>query len=236
MSQTTSHILMIRPAAFNYNAETSINNFLQNSVSDLDNQNVIKDKALEEFDGLVKLLIENGVDPIVFADLELPYTPDSVFSNNWISLHQNGTAILYPMFAVNRRKERRMDVLEILQKDHSFLINNIHDPIYEWPLGSRDFINFIRSKYGSINDAKTKIHHYEHIIRPRVEATGTSDAKEKACITIDVDTYNTLDAVDRDTIYCFEWEVDENEKKRDIKMVDPRFAATIFGEHAEKYE
>lgn len=117
-----------------------------------------------------------------------------------------------------------------------FLINDIHDPIYEWPLGSRDFINFIGSKYGSINDAKTKIHHYEHIIRPRVEATGTSDAKEKACITIDVDTYNTLDAVDRDTIYCFEWEVDENEKKRDIKMVDPRFAATIFGEHAEKYE
>ena len=117
-----------------------------------------------------------------------------------------------------------------------FLINNIHDPIYEWPLGSREFVTYIKNKYGSINEAKNKIHHYEHIVRPRVEATGTIDPIEKKCLEIDLTTYNTLDEGNRGIIYCFEWEMEENEKKRDIKLVDPRFAATIFGEHSEKYE
>ena len=61
----------------------------------------------------------------------------------------------------------------------------------------------------------------------------TSFAK---CLEIDLTTYNTLDEGNRGIIYCFEWEMEENEKKRDIKLVDPRFAATIFGEHSEKYE
>ena len=117
-----------------------------------------------------------------------------------------------------------------------FLINDIHDPIYEWPLGSRDFTNYIRNKYGSINACKDKVHHYEQVVRPRVEARGTTEPLAKNNIIVDLTTYNNLDDNERGIVYCFEYEVDLNESKRDIKLVDPRFAATIFGEHSEKYE
>ena len=115
-----------------------------------------------------------------------------------------------------------------------FLINDIHDPIYDWPLATRDLVNFIKDKYGTINDAKNTVHHYEQIVRTRVEATGTTDAIPVAKIEVDVTTYDALDAEDRDIVYCYNWELDRNEAKRDIKLIDAIYIGDILSEHAEK--
>ena len=117
-----------------------------------------------------------------------------------------------------------------------FLINDIHDPIYDWPLGSREFVTFIKSKYGSITTAKNNIHHYERIIRDRVEATGTMDAIPQAKIEVDLTTYNALGSEEKDVVYSFNWEVDRNEAKRDIKLISPDYVSSIFSEHEGKFE
>ena len=117
-----------------------------------------------------------------------------------------------------------------------FLINDIHDPIYDWPLGSREFVTFIKSKYGSITTAKNNIHHYERIIRDRVEATGTTEAIPQAKIEVDLTTYNALGSEEKDVVYSFNWEVDRNEAKRDIKLISPDYVSSIFSEHEGKFE
>ena len=114
-----------------------------------------------------------------------------------------------------------------------FLINDIHDPIYDWPLATRDLVNFIKDKYGTINDAKNTVHHYEQIVRTRVEATGTTDAIPVAKIEVDLTTYNALASADKDIVYCYNWELDRNEAKRDIKLIDALYVGDIMSEHAE---
>ena len=115
--QTTSHLLMIRPVNFIFNAETAVNNAFQSAASDVRTQ----EKALAEFEGLVQLLRDNGIDVTVINDTPEPYTPDSIFPNNWVSFHQEGVVCLYPMYAVNRRLERKRGVLEELEKKFAFL-------------------------------------------------------------------------------------------------------------------
>jgi len=117
-----------------------------------------------------------------------------------------------------------------------FLINDIHDPIYGWPLATRDLVNFIKDKYGTINAAMDTIHHYEQIIRTRVEATGTTDAIPVAKIEVDETTYNALADEDRNIVYSYNWELDRNESKRDIKLIDAMYVGDIMSEHAEKLE
>ena len=114
-----------------------------------------------------------------------------------------------------------------------FLINNIHDPIYEWPLATRDLTNFVKDKYGSITIAKNLVHHYEQILRTRVEATGIADAIPEAKIEVDVTTYNALADADRNIVYCYNWELDRNESKRDIKLIDAMYVGDVMTEHAE---
>ena len=117
-----------------------------------------------------------------------------------------------------------------------FLINDITDPIYDWPLGTREFGAFIKNKYGSLATAKSTIHHYEQILRTRVEATGTTDPIPEARIEIDLTTYNTLADAARNIKYCYDWEIDRNEAKRDIKLIDRLYVADILSEHAETLE
>lgn len=109
--QTTSHVLMIRPVRFGYNAETAVNNAFQ-SVDDHDAQ----DKALHEFDAFVALLRTHDIDVTVVPDTAEPHTPDSIFPNNWISFHDDGSVVLYPMYAPNRRLERKPHVLDTLRE------------------------------------------------------------------------------------------------------------------------
>lgn len=111
--QTTSHILMIRPVRFGYNAETAVNNAFQQKNAD----DAVHEKAVEEFDRFVQTLRENGIDVNVVNDTAEPHTPDSIFPNNWVSFHSDGSLLLYPMFAENRRAERKEHVLQsIAQK------------------------------------------------------------------------------------------------------------------------
>ena len=117
-----------------------------------------------------------------------------------------------------------------------FLINDITDPIYDWPLGTREFGSYVKGKYGTLTIAKSTIHHYEQILRTRVEATGTTDAIPEARIEIDLTTYNTLADAARNIKYCYGWEVDRNEAKRDIKLIDRLYVADILSEHAETLE
>ncbi len=116
-----------------------------------------------------------------------------------------------------------------------FLINEIHDPFFDWPLNTREFGNFVKDKYGSLSAAKNTIHHYEQIVRNRIEATGTSEAFPLKCIEVDETTYLSLDASARNIVYHYEWEVDRNEAKRDIKLIDSRYVAGMLAEHSEKF-
>ena len=77
-----------------------------------------------------------------------------------------------------------------------FLVNDIQDPVFDWPLNSREFGNFIKDKYGTLNDAQTRVHHYEQIIRSRVEATGTTDAIPEKTIEVDETSNDALDVAD----------------------------------------
>lgn len=111
-NQSTSHILMIRPVNFDFNEETAGSNAFQNRNTDA---NDVKEKARKEFDGMVNILCKNGVDVTVIDDAPEPYTPDSIFPNNWVSFHADGDIFLYPMQAENRRLERREDIISKLE-------------------------------------------------------------------------------------------------------------------------
>ncbi len=125
MKQITNTILMIRPVAFAKNEQTAVNNYYQQDIKDTLPE-TINAKAQQEFDSFVLKLKNKEVNVIVIEDTKEPYTPDSVFPNNWISFHENGDIALYPMFAENRRLERREDVLDILE-EKGFEIKNIID-------------------------------------------------------------------------------------------------------------
>tara|TARA_R110002126_G_scaffold42779_5_gene123131 strand:+ start:1051 stop:1986 length:936 start_codon:yes stop_codon:yes gene_type:complete len=125
MQQTTNTILMVRPVNFRMNEQTAVNNYYQESIDGVLPE-TINTKAQKEFDGFVEKLRSIGVNVIVVNDRIETDTPDSIFPNNWVSFHENGDVGLYPMFAENRRLERREDILETLEAK-GFIINNIVD-------------------------------------------------------------------------------------------------------------
>lgn len=109
--QTTSHILMVRPAHFAFNEETAANNAFQSRDSALSAEQMRKN-AVKEFDEMVRRLREAGVEVFVARDSSRPIKPDAVFPNNWITFHQEGFIVTYPMFAPTRRRERRRTVID----------------------------------------------------------------------------------------------------------------------------
>lgn len=115
---------MIRPVNFRMNEETAVNNYFQKSIEE--ENEAITIKAQKEFDTFVSKLRKVGVEVIVVDDIKENDTPDSIFPNNWVSFHENGNIGLYPMFAENRRRERREDILASLE-EKGFTINNILD-------------------------------------------------------------------------------------------------------------
>lgn len=125
MTQITNTILMIRPVAFRMNEQTAVNNYYQKVLDNLSSETV-NQKAQEEFDTFVEKLKSVGLDVIVVQDTLKPDTPDSIFPNNWISFHINGDVVLFPMYAENRRLERREDILELLE-EKGFIIENVID-------------------------------------------------------------------------------------------------------------
>jgi len=125
MYQATNSILMIRPVNFRMNEQTAVNNYYQKVLKDL-LPATVNQKAQQEFDAFVEKLRSFGVNVVVVSDTKELDTPDSIFPNNWVSFHADATVAMYPMFAENRRLERREDILEELEKN-GFLIENIVD-------------------------------------------------------------------------------------------------------------
>jgi len=107
-------ILMVRPYQFYFNQQTAANNFFQSNIN-IENANEL---AIAEFDAMVEKLRAHQIKVNVVQDTKDPSTPDSIFPNNWVSTHTNGTLCLYPMYAENRRAERKSSVIEFLQSNY----------------------------------------------------------------------------------------------------------------------
>jgi hypothetical protein len=114
-------ILMVRPYQFYFNQQTASNNFFQSNIN-IENANEL---AIAEFDAMVESLRAHQIKVNVIQDTKDPSTPDSIFPNNWISTHSDGTLCLYPMYAPNRRAERKSSVIEFLQSNYK--IENVLD-------------------------------------------------------------------------------------------------------------
>jgi hypothetical protein len=122
--QTTNTLLMIEPVAFGFNTQTAGNNYFQQA--DDCPEALIQEEALKEFYRMTDILQNKGIDVMIVKDTLEPHTPDSIFPNNWISFHSNGNMAIYPMFAENRRLERRPDILELIEKE-GFIIHAVID-------------------------------------------------------------------------------------------------------------
>ncbi|WP_373057102.1 citrulline utilization hydrolase CtlX [Zunongwangia sp. H14] len=122
MKQITNTLLMVRPVAFRMNEQTAVNNYFQEDIKNTD----VNKQAQKEFDDFVKKLNAAGIKTVVVNDVLEEDTPDSVFPNNWVSFHEDGNIAIYPMFAPNRRKERRLEYFAKLEEE-GFKIRNIVD-------------------------------------------------------------------------------------------------------------
>lgn len=164
--QTTSQILMIRPVAFDFNAETAVNNAFQQQSS----ETAVNEKAQKEFDDFVAVLRANKINVTVIDDTLEPHTPDSIFPNNWASYHDDGTVVLYPMFATNRRLERQKKVLEKINE--RFIINS------EIDLTGYENDNLFLEGTGSV--ILDREHHIAYAcVSPRTSATVLYDFCDK---------------------------------------------------------
>lgn len=126
--QSTNNILLVKPVNFMFNSETANSNVFQNTI-DENSENILL-KVNQEFDNFAETLRLTGINVMVFDDTQYPKKPDAIFPNNWATFHSNGTVILYPMFADNRRYERRIDIIDSLKNNYE--VNNVIDfSIYE---------------------------------------------------------------------------------------------------------
>jgi hypothetical protein len=163
-SQAAHAVFMVKPTYFGFNAETAASNAFQNKISADHN---VQDDVLKEFEALVTTLRKHEIEVIVFDDTLEPLTPDAVFPNNWISMHQNGEVVLYPMLTPNRRLERRLDVVESLRE--KFAIDAVADlSEYEEQghilegTGSIIFDHIHRTAYACIS-LRTSVQLFQHV-------------------------------------------------------------------------
>ena len=118
-----STILMVRPAAFGFNAETAANNYFQSNPDISKKQ--LQQTALTEFDNMVQTLRSHNINVLVIEDTKEPVKPDAIFPNNWLSTSPDGTVAVFPMYAANRRTEKRDDILQQIAKD--FVVKDVQD-------------------------------------------------------------------------------------------------------------
>ena len=141
-----SKLLMIQPVNFKFNPETAVNNAFQKNIKG----NHVQEQALKEFNAFVDILEKNKVEVTVVKDSLEPETPDSIFPNNWISFHEDNSIFLYPMFATNRRLERKGYVMETIKK--RFRTATIHDLTHHENNGS-----FLEGTGSMVFDRENKI-------------------------------------------------------------------------------
>jgi hypothetical protein len=125
-AQSADAVLMVRPASFGWNSQTGVSNHFQ-PLQPPASAGDPGARAIAEFDGLAAALAQAGVEVHALADVPEPARPDAVFPNNWVSLHADGTVVLYPMLAPNRRGERRLDLLQELERRGAFVVTRLLD-------------------------------------------------------------------------------------------------------------
>jgi len=217
--QTTSHILMIRPNHFDFNLETAVNNSFQINSGDKS----VPEKALIEFDQFVKTLTEHGVDITIVQDTADPYTPDSIFPNNWISFHSDGTICLYPMFAENRRKERKPSVLK--QIDAKFELTNTidftdHELRDQYLEGTG---SMVLDRVQKIAYACLSIRTDENLLQQFCEEMGYTPIAFEAVNAEGIPIYHTnvmMCVADQYVVICLDSIPNEMEKKKLIQIIN----------------
>ena len=149
--QTTDTVLMIEPVAFGFNEQTAVNNYFQ-----VQQEGNVQDKALKEFNDFVEKLRAKNINVITIKDTLEPKTPDSIFPNNWVSFHADGKVVLYPMFAENRRLERRDDIINQIKEQ--FEVTEVidysgaeKDNLFLEGTGSMIFDHDNKLAYGSVS-------------------------------------------------------------------------------------
>ncbi len=224
MNQICNHILMIEPAAFKFNSETATNNFYQNNkLSESGSQQL----ALQEFSDFIEKLKGKGISTTVIKDTKIPIKPDAIFPNNWISFHENGVVILFPMWAENRRQERRLDLLSRLKKEHNFKIKKQLDfSLYEKEN------KFLEGTGSMVLDRKNKLCYaaislrtHEELVQKFCDKMNYSAILFSANQTIKgrrVPIYHTnvmMTIADKYAIICLDTIDDTNEKEEVLKAL-----------------
>ncbi len=212
--QNTTHLLMIQPVNFGFNAETAVNNVFQKNIG-----GDVQQKALEEFNEFVTLLRTNKIDVTVVEDSVDPSTPDSIFPNNWISFHADGRIFLYPMFAVNRRQERKTDVLDAVK--NKFTVTDIIDLSI-----SEDDQLFLEGTGSMVLDRGNKIAYAclsprtnQTVLNEFCKLTEYSPVTFRATDSTGVDIYHTnvmMCIADDYAVICLDSIVDNAERKNVI--------------------
>jgi hypothetical protein len=211
--QNTNHLLMIKPVRFTFNEQTAVNNAFQQNEAD----SSVAIKAANEFKHFAEKLMQHGIDVTIVEDTPEPHTPDSIFPNNWISFHTNGTIVLYPMFAPNRRLERKPDVLNAISK--KFSIQHQIDLSY-----LEDQNQFLEGTGSMVLDREHKIAYAclsprtdEHALKVFSEKMGYSIVQFHASDKNNMPIYHTnvmMCVADRYVVICLDSIKNKEERKK----------------------
>ena len=174
-------ILMVRPYQFYFNQQTAANNFFQSNVN-IENANEL---AIAEFDAMVEKLRDHQIKVNVVQDTKDPSTPDSIFPNNWVSTHEGGTLCLYPMFAENRRAERKLSVIDFLESNYQIqntldLTDLEKEGIFLEGTGSMVLDHQNKLAYGCLSERLDKNAFYEWCDKMQFKAIAFKAVDDKA--------------------------------------------------------
>ena len=174
-------ILMVRPYQFYFNQQTAANNFFQSNIN-IENANAL---AIAEFDTMVEKLRAHQIKVNVVQDTKDPSTPDSIFPNNWVSTHEGGTLCLYPMFAQNRRAERKSTVLDFLESNYKIentldLTDLEKEGIFLEGTGSMVLDHQNKLAYGCLSERLDKNAFYEWCDKMQFKAIAFKAVDDKA--------------------------------------------------------
>ncbi len=219
--QSTNSILLVRPSNFIFNIETAANNAFQQNIEE--DKKSVGVKVLQEFENLKAQLIAKGIDVTVIDDTPSPIKPDAIFPNNWVSFHTDGTVILYPMFAENRRKERRLDIVETIKE--KFIVKNIIDfSIYENEnkflegTGSIVFDHLHKIAYACLSPRTNK-----EILIKLCKVIDYKPIYFTACDEAGQEIYHTnvmMCIAEKIVVICTESIIDENEKSKVVQSFE----------------
>ncbi len=205
--QATPHIMMVQPVRFAYNEQTAESNEFMDADFAEETRKIAQQKALQEFEQMAAKLVAAGVDLMVYEDTLTPYSPDSIFPNNWITTHRSGELVLFPMMAPNRRVERRADIIDDLKRRYQ--VEKVIDLSY---FEKED--KFLEATGSMVLDRRHKIAYacqsprtHPEVLAAFAEATGYEVVRFDAVADGDVPIYHTnvlMCVGDRFAVICLE--------------------------------